>query len=558
MTFYLKYRPQKIADLDLRKVRDDLSRILGSGNVPHAFLFSGPRGAGKTSAARIVAKAINCEGRVADVEPCNKCATCLAITNGSSLDVIEIDAASNRGVDDIRTLREGVHLATAGAKKKVYIIDEAHMLTNEASNALLKTLEEPPAHVIFILATTAPGKLLDTIRSRCTNILFPKATTEEVVESLNKVVKGEKLKVEEKVLENIASRVDGSFREAHKILEQLSVGRDKVSDADVTSLLSVSTGAVDALLNHLASGDTKGALEEISKVAAVGTDLKSFTSQLVGALRQILLSEFAVASKGSTLQGWEGKVGAKDLGGVERVRLLIELFSEAFKEFSQAVVPTLPLELAIVKWSQSRAGSQPIHLSDNSASAEGKEGKGALPIHSFDNSDPASGGTGARGLRAVKSGDSIPLEPTSNKSELHAPATAPLSEKQGSKSTGQQVNEEELEEKWKQVMKEVKPKNHSIEALLRATKPSKFDGKVLTIEVFYQFHKDKIEKDPYRTLVEEAATQILGAPVKLACFLAQQKRRAADVANVTVGVEEDIVRAAEDIFGVKSEEQMPN
>ncbi|OGY08229.1 MAG: DNA polymerase III, subunit gamma and tau [Candidatus Blackburnbacteria bacterium RIFCSPHIGHO2_01_FULL_43_15b] len=576
MTFYLKYRPQKIAELDLQKVRENLARILGSGNTPHAFLFSGPRGAGKTSAARIVAKAINCEHNNPSPitrhpspigDPCNECATCVAITNGSSLDVIEIDAASNRGVDDIRSLREGVKLATAGAKKKVYIIDEAHMLTNEASNALLKTLEEPPSHVVFILATTAPGKLLDTIRSRCTNIIFPKATDQEVVESLNKVVKGEKLKVEDGVLEDIAGHTDGSFREAHKILEQLSVGREKVGKDDTASLFSISTGFVDMLLNYLSAGDTKSALEEIGKVSAIGVDLKTYTSQLVGVLRQILLSEFAVASPGRTLQGWEGKVGAKDLGGVERVRQAIELFSEAFRQLPSAVIPTLPLELAIVKWSQSRAGSQPIHLLGNSASAEGKEEKGALPIHSSDNSDPASGGTGSRGFRAVKSGDSIPLEPTLDKSELHSSTTPPLSgkrvgtkeeEKQGNKIASQQVDDKELEEKWKLVMKEVKPKNHSIEALLRATKPSSFDGKILMLEVFYQFHKDKIEKDPYRTLVEEAATQVLGAPVKLACFLAQQKRRAADISNIAETIEEDIVRAAEDIFGVKSEEQLPN
>lgn len=545
MTFYLKYRPQKIAELDLYRVREELTRILGSGDVPHAFLFSGPRGAGKTSAARILAKAVNCEGSNQQPigEPCNKCAQCVAITNGSSLDVVEIDAASNRGVDDIRTLREGVKLATAGAKKKVYIIDEAHMLTSEASNALLKTLEEPPRHVIFVLATTVPGKLLDTIRSRCTNILFPKATNGEIVASLGKVVKGEKLKVEEGVLEDIALHTDGSFREAHKILEQAALGREKIVRADVASLFSVSVGAVDVLVYHLAAKDTKSALEEIGKVSTAGTDLKNYTSQLVGTLRQILLSEFVPALQGQTLQGWEGKMRAKDFGGVERVWLAIELFSNAFKELSGAVIPTLPLELAVVKWVQVEKEDIPsVRLSDNS--------------------DPAGGGTGARGSRAVKSVDSHPLAPSSNKSDMRLPTgTSSLKDELRELSSAPvplSIKNEDLEEKWKQVMKEVKPKNHSIEALLRATKPSSFDGKVLEIEVFYQFHKDKIEKDPYRTLIEEAATQILGVPVKLSCFLAQQKKRAADIVNIGQTIEGDIVRAAEDIFGVKSEEPLPN
>src|SRR3990167_2836421 len=239
MTFYLKYRPQKIAELDLQKVRENLARILGSGNTPHAFLFSGPRGAGKTSAARIVAKAINCEHNNPSPitrhpspigDPCNECATCVAITNGSSLDVIEIDAASNRGVDDIRSLREGVKLATAGAKKKVYIIDEAHMLTNEASNALLKTLEEPPAHVTFILATTNPEKLIETIRSRATNIAFRKANDEEVITSLGRIVKGEKIKIGKGELALVAKAADGSFRDGAKLLEQLTSEQRKFDE----------------------------------------------------------------------------------------------------------------------------------------------------------------------------------------------------------------------------------------------------------------------------------------------------------------------------------------
>src|SRR3989344_3187949 len=229
MTYYLKYRSQTLDQLDLEKVRDQLQKIVSSGRVPHALLFSGPRGSGKTSAARILAKVVNCEIRdkdkdkdkqsltlrdkqsltlrdkqsltlrdkqsltLRDKEPCNKCGSCVAITKGSSLDVIEIDAASNRGVDDIRTLRETVKLSPISARMKVYIIDEAHMLTTEASNALLKTLEEPPAHAMFILATTAPEKLLDTIRSRSTLINFYKGTVPEVIRSLKRVVKGEKL-----------------------------------------------------------------------------------------------------------------------------------------------------------------------------------------------------------------------------------------------------------------------------------------------------------------------------------------------------------------------------
>ncbi len=180
MAYYLIYRSKKIDELDLASVRETLSAIVRSGDIPHAYLFSGPKGTGKTSAARILAKVINCENRKAkSIEPCNKCEQCKLIDSGGNIDVIELDAASNRGIDDIRSLRDAVRLSPAKARKKVYVIDEAHMLTTEASNALLKTLEEPPDHVIFILATTNPEKLIGTIRSRTTDVRFKRANSEQ-------------------------------------------------------------------------------------------------------------------------------------------------------------------------------------------------------------------------------------------------------------------------------------------------------------------------------------------------------------------------------------------
>ena len=220
MTLYLKYRSQILDELDLQNVRESLKKIVAAKKIPHAFLFSGPKGTGKTSAARILAKVVNCEKPQSWGEPCNNCYQCLSINKGDNLDCIEIDAASHRGIDDIRILRDGVKLVPAKAKIKIYIIDEAHMLTTEASNALLKTLEEPPKHVMFILATTNPEKLIDTIRSRCTQINFRKATSSEIIRSLKRVIKGEKLKTDENSLSIIASVSDGSFRDAIKILEQ--------------------------------------------------------------------------------------------------------------------------------------------------------------------------------------------------------------------------------------------------------------------------------------------------------------------------------------------------
>src|SRR3989338_912041 len=227
MTLYLKYRPQTLDELDSEGARETLKKIVSSGNIPHAFLFSGPKGIGKTSAARILAKIVNCESRTPALrgpgkfEPCNQCGQCISISKGTNVDVIELDAASHRGIDYVRTLRDAVKLAPANSRKKVYIIDEAHMLTTEASNALLKTLEEPPEHVMFILATTNPEKLIDTIRSRTTNIVFKKASNQEIFERLDKVLTNEKIEFEKEALESIAEASEGSFRDSLKILDQI-------------------------------------------------------------------------------------------------------------------------------------------------------------------------------------------------------------------------------------------------------------------------------------------------------------------------------------------------
>lgn len=292
-TFYLKYRPKKISELDLLDVREQLAKIFASGRIPHAFLFTGPRGAGKTSAARILAKIVNCEELTND-EPCNKCEQCKMIDAGGSLDVVEIDAASHRGVDDIRSLRETVKLSPTSAKKKVYIIDEAHMLTTEAANALLKTLEEPPSHVMFILATTEPHKILPTVKSRCTTIIFRKATADELISSLKKAVKGEKLNIEDGVLDEIAKSVDGSFREAHKILEQLSLLEEKITLEKTKEILTISLINPHVLISYLVKKDVKRALEEVNKVSLQGVPLRIFASQVLGILRNTLLSDFGL------------------------------------------------------------------------------------------------------------------------------------------------------------------------------------------------------------------------------------------------------------------------
>src|SRR3990167_6546855 len=285
IAFYLKYRPQTLDDLAGQiQIKESLKVAFTSGKLSHAYLFAGPRGTGKTSTARILAKMVNC--RKSDVRnqksdtkiPCNECDVCLSITDGSNLDLIEIDAASNRGIDDIRTLRESIKLAPSGSKKKVYIVDEAHMLTTEAFNALLKTLEEPPLHTLFILATTDPEKIPQTILSRVTRLDFKLASQVEILEALKVVAEGEKIKIEDAALKLIAKKAGGSFRDAVKYLDQLgSLGKEiKVKDAEE----ALNTGNFEIayeLLQNLAQGRVREALILVFKQqeAGVPADRKS-------------------------------------------------------------------------------------------------------------------------------------------------------------------------------------------------------------------------------------------------------------------------------------------
>lgn len=312
MTLYLKYRPKNLDELDLKDVASSLKKILSSNNIPHAFLFAGPKGTGKTSAARILAKIVNCEGKN---PPCDECEQCISISKGNNLDVIEMDAASNRGIDDVRNLKESIKLSPAKAKKKIYIIDEAHMLTTEASNALLKTLEEPPEHVIFILATTNPEKLIDTVRSRATLIKFRKATIAEIVSSLERVAKGEKIDIDKSDLEKIAKQSNGAFRDAVKSLEQISLGG---SNSDITN--------IDEFFDSLYKKDRDESLKFVETNVQSGTDLELLIKNILQNIQQ------------------------KIIDGDNSLIPLAELLVEGVSQMKDSPIEELPLELAIAKW----------------------------------------------------------------------------------------------------------------------------------------------------------------------------------------------------------------
>lgn len=478
MAYYLTYRPKKIKDLDLVQVRESLTEILGAKEIPHAFLFSGPKGTGKTSSARILAKAVNClrkntskvsrrRNTTSEVnyggEPCNHCESCELIESGRSMDLIEIDAASNRGIDDIRELRDKIKLSPSQAKFKVYIIDEVHMLTNEAFNALLKTLEEPPRHAKFVLCTTQAEKLPGTIMSRCWQVNFNKASHEEIKRSLTRVVKGEKLKISEEDLTRIARVADGSFRDAVKILEQLAIGGKMISSKKVNQVLNRGwlTGNLDEWLVMVYFGETVKALQWLSEALNQGLNISQFITQAVERLRQILLARLGVETEAEDIKAIED---------LEKLKKLVWRLLQAGRELKGAVIESLPLELAVIECS---------HF------AEAKF---------------------------------VP-EKTQTKAE--------------------KLNLEALLKRWNEVLLAVRPHNHSLEALLRATKPAGFDGKCLVLEVFYKFHKERLEEERYRVMVEEVICKVLNQPITIKYYLGQKNSQA------------DIIKNAEEVFGVE-------
>ncbi|SDW46128.1 DNA polymerase-3 subunit gamma/tau [Alicyclobacillus hesperidum] len=288
---YRTWRPQSFADfIGQPHVRQTLMNALQSGKIAHAYLFCGPRGTGKTSAAKLFAKAVNCLAPQG-VEPCNECAACVSITRGNNVDVEEIDAASNRGVDEIRELRDKVHYLPTSVRKKVYIVDEVHMLTTEAFNALLKTLEEPPAHVLFLLATTEPHKLPNTIVSRCQRFDFHRIATETIVERLQEVVRHQGWSAHESALWKLAEAADGGLRDALGLLEQAAAfGQGEIDDEVVASVVGgVDTAALLALVSDLAATQHLDALRRLAAWYAAGKDATRIVHDLLQVLRDLFI-----------------------------------------------------------------------------------------------------------------------------------------------------------------------------------------------------------------------------------------------------------------------------
>ena len=490
---YRKWRPQTLAEVvGQEPVTQTLRHAVESKKVAHAYLFCGPRGTGKTSTARILAKAVNCPQQ-AHGEPCNTCNMCRSITEGKALDVIEIDAASNRGIDDIRSLREKVNYAPSLAPYKVYIIDEVHMLTEAASNALLKTLEEPPPCIVFVLATTEPHKVLPTITSRCQRFNFHRLSQTAIAGKLQLICQREGFNIETEPLKVIAHAATGSLRDAENILQQLLAyyGNQINLDQVQTALGLSSAHEVKQLARHIVNKDIPAGLQVINSVNSEGIDFRQFNQELVKYLRGLLLTKSQCEEVIDATS--EDSAEMKKLAAASTLEYLLratKLFSNA--DFRSDNYSTLSLELALVECALPSIAEQE---------------KPPPPAPPEINKAPESPQEPAQATQEAK----VPVEVTSTEiSHMEAPQ-----------------NIDDMRSQWREFIRSLhgEGSNGHLDALLRsACEPISLEDNILTLGFYYPFHKEKIEDPKYRHLIERKLKEIFNQTYKIKCTLVDHKK----------------------------------
>ena len=506
--FYRKWRPQTLAEVvGQEPATKTLTNALRQGRISHAYLFCGPRGTGKTSTARILAKAVNCTTSGKD-EPCNTCPTCLAITESRCLDVIEIDAASRTKVEEMRDVIEKVNYAPNQARYKVYIIDEFHMLSNAASNALLKTLEEPPPHIIFILATTEMHKILPTILSRCQHFDFRRLSLTDIVGRLTHICQTEGIRVEPEAMRLIAKSATGSLRDAENIMEQLATYYGtEISLAQVQTVLGI-TGdrRSKELVKHIIDKDVSAGIAAINSVNSDGLDLRQFNRELVEHLRELLL---ITTGTGDSLD-----LTAEDLADMKALaaKASLEQILRATKLFGSLELAldsysTLPLELALVDCVLSN-GATHSHSEGMSSHAEPEAtlpAKKSIPPAA----KPAATKTEHVPPAPKPAAVTQPITPAATE-----PADSPL---QG----GTEI--ERLRLNWKYVIEHAPAdtKRSTALGILRSAgiKPVAIENDVVSLAFKHSFHKEQIEKIENQRVTDKIIGNFLGRPCRVRCIL---------------------------------------
>ena len=539
---YHRWRPQTFDEVvGQTHVTRTLQNAIATGRVSHAYLFTGPRGTGKTSVARILAKAVNCLSEDA-AKPCNQCTACQAINEGRALDLIEIDAASNTGVDDVRDMREKIGFAPNELRYKVYIIDEVHMLSTAAFNALLKTLEEPPAHVIFILATTEVHKVLPTILSRCQRFDFRRLSLKEIVGKLNTICAAEGIHIEPAALELIARAATGSFRDAESILDQLAAFAEETITIDLVQTLLGTAGlqVVEDLVECVIEKDVPRGLRLINKAVDDGVDPRQLARQLLEHLRGLMLlqldNEQLVNVSAETLERM--RTQARRIPHKALIQT-IKLFNDAAMGVKGGAHPQLPLELAFV---EATMLEEPAHVPAREAPQAAPAGLTHAPAAA-----PSRPQTTERPT-AEKAMPSAPPEAP--------PEAAPEEEAQPAEPPPAPVGDfDTMLQRWPEVMAGVRKLSRNLEALLKDSRPVSLDGTVFTLGFYYPFHKQKVEEPKSKALVEQVLQQLFGTSYTLRCVLIPKDARQVELerpkTKFDLAAEDPVVREAVKRYGAR-------
>lgn len=496
-SIYRKWRPQTFEDIiGQNHITQTLRNAIRLNRTAHAYLFSGPRGVGKTTTARIFAMALNCQHGPTET-PCGECTTCIRISQGQSMDVLEIDGASNRGIDEIRELRSKIGFAPVEGKYKIYIIDEVHMLTNEAFNALLKTLEEPPAQVIFIFATTAPHKVPNTILSRCQSFYFHRISVEEMVEKLKKIVSEDKLNIDVPSLRIIAQNATGSLRDAESILDQvITYSENEVTPEQVGEILGIMPHEVFyQLLETIIDKDTEAGLKIINKLIKDGIELNQFVQDLIIyshnlSLIKILGKENAYSSifteQSDLEKAW--KLAAKT--DIKNLLDIMEEFKKVEEKIKFHHFPWILLELMIVK----------LSFSEKKPARENSQAK------------DTSKGMDIPAKREEKSEQKKVVIPE-EKQKASAPEV-------GKKTLPESDKKYNLETIWPKVLSRIKEEKISLYFCLVFGSNICIENEQLMISFSpeHSFHKENLEKKENKKKIEEILREEIGSNIRLNCI----------------------------------------